>query len=83
MAGYDYSLDREAVAVFAACSATEQRFLRRAIEELARHPFSKGDCALRDERGHDNQLMELDAFVISFWTDHAVRVVRITVVERV
>lgn len=83
MAGYEFSLDRDAVVIFAACTAAEPRFLLAAFEELARHPFSTGDCTLRGEHGRDNQVLDLDAFVIPFWTDHAVRVVRIAVIERV
>ncbi len=83
MTGYDYSLDREAVVEFSKCSAREQRLPLTAFERLAEHPFSAGDCALRDARGRDNQILDLGEFVISFWSDHAARIVRVTVVERV
>ncbi len=83
MTGYEFSLDREAVVAFAASDGSEQRLLLGAFETIALHPFSAGDCHLRDDRGRDNQVMDLGSFVISFWADHAVRVVRITVIERV
>ena len=83
MAGYEYSLDREAVVEFSSCSASEQRMLLDAFDRLAAHPFTEGDCVLRDSHDRDNQVLDLGGFVVSFWSDHAVRVVRITVVERV
>ena len=45
--------------------------------------FTEGDCVLRDAHGRDNQVLDLGGFVVSFWSDHAVQMVRITVVERV
>ena len=65
-----------------AATPREQRRLLAALEELARHPFATGDCVLRGEYGRVNQLWDLGEFVITFWTDHAVRVVRIVTIER-
>ena len=79
---YDFSLDREAVTAFAQCSAREQRFLLDACERLARHPFSTGDCPMPGEGGRENELLDLGEFVVTFWTDHAVRVVRVANIER-
>ena len=79
---YDFSLDREAVMAFAQCNAREQRFLLDACGRLARYPFSKGDCSMRGEGGRESELLDLGEFVVTFWTDHAVRVVRIANIER-
>jgi len=80
--GYEYSLDREAVTAFASCSPREQRRLLVAFEQAARHPFSTGDSILPGEQGRENQLWDLGEFVITFWTDHAMRTVRIVTIDR-
>ena len=80
--GYDYSLDREAVAVLVACTVREQRFLVDACATLARNPAGSGDYAYRDTSGRENQVIDLGGFVVTFWVDHAERVVRILVIER-
>lgn len=82
-AGFDYSLDREAVAVLLSCSVREQRFLTDAFSTLARFPAGTGDFAFRAGDGRENQIIDLGGFVVTFWTDHAVKVVRILAIERV
>ena len=80
---YDFSFDGEAVRAFAQCDAREQRLLLDACEQVARHPFSSGDCPMRGEGGRENELLDLGDFVLTFWADHAVRIVRITAIERI
>ncbi len=67
---------------FAQCSPPEQRLLLAACERVARHPFATGDCPMRGEHGRQNELLDLGEFVLTFWVDHAVRVVRIVAIER-
>jgi hypothetical protein len=80
---YEYSLDQEAVTAFACCSPREQRRLLAAFAQVALHPFTTGDSILHGENGRENQLWDLGEFVITFWTDHAVRTVRIVTVDRI
>ncbi len=80
---YDFSFDGEAVRTFAQCDAREQRLLLDACEQVARHPASSGDCSMRGSDGRENELLDLGGFVLTFWSDHAVRVVRITAIERI
>lgn len=82
-AGYDYSLDGKAVSILLVCSAREQRSLVDAIEKLARYPGVRGDYSFLTEDGRTNEVLDLGDFVVTYWTDHAVRVVRILVIERV
>jgi hypothetical protein len=80
---YGYSLDREAVAALLACLGRERRLLVDACERIAQFPFSIGDFAMRGEDGRELQLLDVGDFVITFWSDHAVKAVRILSIERV
>ena len=80
---YDLSFDGEAMRAFVQCDARQQRLLFDACEQVARHPFSSGDCPMRGSDGRENELLDLGEFVLTFWADHAVRVVRITAIERI
>ncbi|MBI5771853.1 MAG: hypothetical protein HZA93_29040 [Verrucomicrobia bacterium] len=79
---YDFSLDREAVATFQAATVRERRLLFDACENLARHPFTRGDYSFVDANGRENHVIDLGDFVLTFWTDHAARMVRILKLER-
>ncbi len=43
----------------------------------------RGDYSFLTEDGRTNEVLDLGDFVVTYWTDHAVRVVRILVIERV
>ena len=81
-AGYDYSIDRVAVATLSAGSAREQRMLLDAFDRLAQNPTIRGDYSFSDEVGRINEVLDPGDFVVTFWSDHAVRKVRILILER-
>jgi hypothetical protein len=80
--GYDYSLDREAVAELLKCTARERRVLVDAFEAITRHPTMAGDYSFRGTNGRDNQVVEVMGFMVTFWPDHSARLVRILALER-
>jgi hypothetical protein len=65
------------------CSAREQRLLVDAFAMLARHPGTTGDYTFVDADGRQNHVLDLNGFVATFWTDHAARVVRVLLLERI
>lgn len=75
---YDYSLDREAVAVLMWCSSREQRFLTDALSTPTRYPHAGGDYSFRGHDGRENRVIDLGGFVLTFWTDDAARIVRVS-----
>lgn len=81
--GYGYSLDREAVEVLLQCSVGERRRLLAVFEQLARHPFSTGDYQLSGADGRTYEVLDAGEFVVTYWSDHAVRNVGILAIERV
>ncbi|HUG10936.1 MAG TPA: hypothetical protein VMM36_07975 [Opitutaceae bacterium] len=82
-ASYGYSLDREAVAALLEGSGRERQLLVDACERISQFPFSTGDFVVRDEDGREVELLDVGEFVITFWSDHAVKTVRILSIERV
>lgn len=79
---YGYSLDREAVAGLLQCSRRERRKLVDAFDGLASNPSMAGDFSQVGLDGRIHEIFLVDGFVVAFWTDHAVRTVRILLVER-
>lgn len=52
------------------------------FEQLARHPSTETDWVVQDETGRPNYRAAVGRFLVTFWTDHAVREVRIVKIER-
>ena len=82
-AGYEYSLDREAVAVLLQCSRRERRVLIETFDRMAHYPFFTGDLQLAGPDGRICQILDVGEFVVTCWSDHAVRMVRVLSIERV
>lgn len=80
---YGYSLDREAVAALLLCSGKERRLLVSAFEHLARYPSITGDFRHQGADGREYQVFDIADFVVTCWSDHAVKMVRILAIERV
>lgn len=49
--------------------------------KLARYPFIESDYKVEDGDGHGIDHVLVDGFVISYWVDHAVRLVMITEID--
>jgi hypothetical protein len=62
--------------------ADEQWAVFRAIEELARHPFTTGLAHWIDAEGRENFLRFIDGWEITFFIDHADRKLRIVDLSR-
>ena len=50
----------------------------RLLFQLAEHPTQLGDYATREDGGREIQHLTAGDWHFSFWTDHAVRELRIT-----
>jgi hypothetical protein len=81
--GYSYVLS-EPVSEFAfRLSASEQKRLTLACRLLASSPDQVGLYPTRDETNRVLQNILIDNWAITFWTDHAVKEVRIVEVVQV
>lgn len=80
---YGYSLDSEAVTFLLSCTARERRLLVGTFEQMARYPFAVGDFHLIGSDERDHQVFDVGDFVVTLWSDHAAKVVRVLLIERV
>jgi hypothetical protein len=78
---YDWALARRAAKVFDTLSARRRQQLVDSADEIARHPFQKGQLTYHDRDGREMQVYSAGKFDIHYWCDHAVREVRISVIE--
>ena len=58
-----------------------EKLYHLAILTLAADPFVVSDYAVKDESGRDIDHLLVDAWVLAYWIDHAVREVRIVEIE--
>ncbi len=70
-------------ATFYSAKKRERKALLDYFEQLARSPFTETDWVVTDETGRKNYRAAVGRFLVTFWTDHAVREVRIVKLERV
>lgn len=59
-----------------------RRMILSQVEKLANNPFIEGDFEVTDATERKNQVQVLHGFAITFWTDHAVKELRIVDVSR-
>lgn len=83
MAGYSYTLGEAAVHAFTSLPARQRARLLRIFDSLSRLPHQEGDYR---ETGTSRRLYEvklIDETLITWWTDHASKEVRIVRIEPV
>ncbi len=80
-----YALARHDSAFLAywAAPVRAQRQILSELELLKADPFRLGDCEEPDTTGRLNQVLLIDEILLTFWSDHAVREVRVVRIERV
>lgn len=59
-----------------------RRMILSQVEKLANNPFIEGDFEVTAATERKNQVQVLHGFAITFWTDHAVKELRIVDVSR-
>ncbi len=64
-----------------ALSRRQQRQAMQGIKSVAQHPFVPSDFSTTDTEGRTVEHRLIDAFVFSYWVDHAARHVMITEIE--
>ncbi len=81
-AGYSFWIDAGTLRLILTLSTSERRALDRIFQFLAGHPHFTGDYQERDNDGRMNEVFLQGRFIVTFWTDHAVREVSIVRVEK-
>ncbi len=81
MASYQLVLSEAAARTFAQLSRLRQRQAGAALDEVKREPFREGDFRQRDPAGRINEVVLLGGWLVTYWTDHAVREIRVVALE--
>jgi mRNA-degrading endonuclease RelE of RelBE toxin-antitoxin system len=61
---------------------SDRELIFRFLDLLANNPFRRGELQISDESGHTIEIQRVGSFWIWFWSDHAVKQVKILAVER-
>jgi hypothetical protein len=77
MGTYGIFLRIEAVDSFKAVRGIQRQQISLFIDSLANDPNRSGDFAERDDSGRQIEIKVLGEFAITYWTDHAVREVKV------
>lgn len=74
---YEIFLRTEAVEALRAIRGANRRQVAAFIDSLSANPSTEGDYQMRDSANRDIQIKVLGEFAVTFWTDHAVREIKI------
>jgi hypothetical protein len=77
MARYRVFLAKEIVAQLRDCKRNQQRVITRFLDEIADDPFRAGDFVEHDDVGRDIQVTLIGRYAPYFWSDHAVKEVKV------
>ncbi|MDR1280671.1 MAG: hypothetical protein LBK99_07590 [Opitutaceae bacterium] len=81
--GYELVLGEAAVFRLVAASKAEQRRIGRLLDRIKAEPFWKGDLRESDTEGRIHEIVLDGDWLVTFWTDHAAREVRVVRIEEV
>lgn len=80
---YDVVAPISGLAVFHSAARRERKALLDFFDRLARLPATKSEWTLPDEAGRTNYQTAVGRILVTYWTDHAAREVRIVRLDRV
>ena len=83
MSGYHLSVDLEVLQQLLRATEGQRQEAIDLFERLSRQPFLQGDFREPDDTGRVNEVILAGDTLIFFWSDHAVKTVRVTKVELV
>jgi hypothetical protein len=78
---YEIILHEEVVEILASLRRPAQRSLLRMFDDLRKKPFRRGDFQESDADGRVNEVLLVDDWLVTFWTDHATREMRVVRLE--
>jgi hypothetical protein len=77
MALYRVFLAKEIVAQLRDCKRRERESMTRFFDQIADDPYRAGDLVEQDDSGRDIQVTLMGRFALYFWSDHAVKEVKV------
>ena len=82
MQQYRYVLDEDVAELVLALSKARREELIRIFRELAANPFQAGESCFRDTEGREIQNKQYQTWLLSFWSDHAMKEIRIVGIQK-
>jgi hypothetical protein len=80
-ADYRLGVSEEVLAELVASSRSVQRRMVARLERLKLTPFRRGDYQEPDSDGGLNEVLLIDDLIVTYHTDHAVKMIRVLRVE--
>jgi hypothetical protein len=80
---YEVILHERAWAALNAAKAAEKNRLLALLDEMRAAPFRSGDLQQIDETGRVYEVVLSGDWLVSFWSDHAVREIRVVNLQKV
>jgi hypothetical protein len=78
---YRLVLNEDAARFLVQASRPAQRRLNVVLDDLKTSPFRSGDLQELDEEGRENEILAIGNWMVTYWTDHAAREIRVTRLE--
>jgi hypothetical protein len=78
---YRLVLNEDAARFLVPPSRPAQRRLNVVLDDLKTSPFRSGDLQELDEEGRENEILAIGNWMVTYWTDHAAREIRVTRLE--
>ena len=69
--------------MLATAKESDKRRLLRLFDEVKVDPFRAGDYRQSDDAGRINEVVLLDDWLVTFWSDHAVLKIHLVNLEKV
>lgn len=80
---YDVVIPTSKMAVFTGATKRERKLLLDLFDRLAANPSMKTDWTVDDAEGRTHYRTITGRYLVTYWTDHAAREVRIAKLEKV
>jgi hypothetical protein len=77
MPPYRVLIAKEVIASLGNCSRREKLLITRFFDDLANAPYKVGDYVEQDIIGRPIQVLVVGRFALWFWSDHAVKEVKV------
>ena len=78
---YDFILSGNAARTFLNCNASDRRKAIQCFDYLVDNPTQEGDFQERGESGRIYEVKIFENFIVTYWTDHSSRELRIVLFE--
>lgn len=80
---YDVVMPISKMAVFHSASKRERKALLDFFDRLAANPFLESDWTIEDTSERTHFRHQVGRYLVTYWTDHTVREVKVVKLERI